>query len=168
MSYRSLPFVLTLLAGAVVLRAEDSKPPAPADPPYELKNRSAFIAPSEVPRAPFWPIGWVKRQAAAPNQPLAPEPVATTLDEKFFKVTSILLNTGTTPSLAVINQRAYSEGEFIRMPKTPGVAPVRVRVMRITDGAVTLQHADQVFIAQLQRPELLDKKPEELLLDPNR
>ena len=56
------------------------------------------------------------------------------LDGKAFRVTSILISTGATPSLAVINGRAYSEGEFVRMPRTPGTAPVRVRVQRINDG----------------------------------
>ena len=53
----------------------------------------------------------------------------------------------------MINGRAYAEGEFVRMPKIPGAAPTAfgLSVMRIADGTVTLQHADQ-----------------ELLLDPNR
>ena len=109
MSYRHLPFAIALLACATVLHAARPKPaadpateaPASADPaapvpPYELKNRSAFANPNDIPRAPFWPIGWVKRQAAGPAQPQLAEPVKTTIDEKSFKVTSILLsNTGT-------------------------------------------------------------------------
>jgi hypothetical protein len=163
---RHLPLIAVLLAGAPMLRADDAKPAAEPPPPYELKNRSTFAEPNEVPRVPFWPIGWVKRQASAPAQPQMAEPVKTTLDEKSFKVTSILLNTGT--ALAVINGRAYSEGEYVRMPKSAGAAPLRVRVQRIADGVVTLQHADQILTVPIQRPELLEKKPEELLLDPNR
>ena len=62
---------------------------AQAEAAFALKHRSEFNATGA--HNPFWPIGWVKRQAAAPQQVLA-EPVAKfTLDEKSFKVTSILL-----------------------------------------------------------------------------
>ncbi|MEI9892673.1 MAG: hypothetical protein WDN28_01830 [Chthoniobacter sp.] len=152
------------------------KPPAKSDAskgepvePYVLKNRSAFTNPDEVPRAPFWPIGWVKRvkgsPVAAAAQVQAPKVV---LDGRSFKVTSILIGSGTTPSLAVINGRAYSEGEFLRMPKAAGAAPVRIRVQRINDGNVVLQNADQTLVATLVRPELNAKRPEELLLDQDR
>jgi hypothetical protein len=90
------------------------------------------------------------------------------VDEKAFRVTSILIGSGTTPSLAVINGRAYSEGEFLRMPKGSPMPPVRIRVQRINDGNVILQNADQVLVASLVRPELSEKKAEELLLDPDR
>lgn len=149
---------------------------APADPaktesvpPYQLKNRSTFTVAPEISRAPFWPIGWVKRIVGAPVQAQEAAPVAKVLlDEKSFKVTSILLGTGTTPSLAVINGRAYSEGEFLRMPKGTMAAGVKVRVQRINDGQVVLQNADQVVVAPLQRPELSTKRAEEPLLDPDR
>jgi hypothetical protein len=138
-------------------------------PPYELKNRSAFAVTGEKSRPPFWPIGWVHRTANAPAQaqeaPAAPKIL---LDEKSFVLTSIMLGSGTTPSLALINKRAYSEGEFLRMPKTPGETPLRVRVMRITDGAVTLQSGAQTLIVPLQRMELSNKRAEEQYLDPDR
>ena len=126
---------------------------------YELKNRSSFVASATV-RPPFWPIGWVKREtgvatAAAPTSPKF------VLEEKGFTVSSILLGH---PSLAVINGRSYSEGEFLRMPKgTAG--PVRIRVQRITDGSVQLAAEGQMISVALRR-EVLDskKEPEELLL----
>lgn len=138
-------------------------------PPYELKKRSAFATSGEIARAPFWPIGWVKRKAGAPVQSAA-EVVEqkVVLDEKSFKVTSILLGSGTSPSLAVINGRAYSEGEFLRMPKGGTTPAVRVRVQRINDGHVILQNAAQTLVTTLQRPELSTKRPEEALLDPDR
>ncbi len=149
-------------------KAEASAKLEPA-PPYQLKNRSAFTVAANTSRAPFWPIGWAKRVVGAPVQvqevQVAPKVL---LDEKSFTLTSILLNTGTTPSLAVLNHRAYSEGEFVRMPKTPGVPPLRIRVQRITDGAVTLQNGTQTLIIPLQRLELSNKRPEEALLDPDR
>jgi len=167
MTPRFFAIAAALLIGAAALGAEDASKSAPV-PPYELKNHSSFAKPEEITRVPFWPIGWVKR---APGMAAAPAPVVEApkilLDGKSFRVTSILIGTGATPSLAVINGRAYSEGEFIRMPKTPGVAPVRVRVQRINDGTVILQNANQTLVASLVHPELNTRK-EEPLLDPDR
>jgi hypothetical protein len=167
MSLRYLPAFVALLSGAMTLRANDAKKDEVV-PPYELKNHSSFASASEINRVPFWPIGWVKRTAAATVSAPVPEAPKVTLDENSFHVTSILLGTGSTPSLAVINERAYSEGEYVRMPKTPGTQPIRVRVQRINDGTVILQHADQILVARLRRPTLEAKRPEELLLDPDR
>lgn len=152
--------------------AAPAKPDAPAkvEPvaPYELKNKSQFTATDPNARAPFWPIGWVKRKAGVVVQAAAPVAPKILVDEKAFKVTSILIGSGTTPSLAVINGRAYSEGEFLRMPKGSPTPPVRIRVQRINDGNVILQNADQILVASLARPELNEKRAEELLLDPDR
>ncbi len=172
MSRCFLPLAFALLAWPLAASAEDPKtqatpatPAPPPPPPYELKNRSAFGSPGTALRPPFWPIGWVHRDNASPMVAAIPVAVKVTLDQNYFKVTSILLGSGTTPSLAVINGRAYSEGEFVRMPKTPGTAPIRVRVQRINDGAVVLQHADQTMIAGLRREELPNKRDDEKLLD---
>ena len=163
--------------------AKDAKPALPKNnepvPPYELKNRSSFSNSAEASRAPFWPIGWVKRSKASTTAAVQPQVEApkVTLDAKSFKVTSILLGSGTTPSLAVINGRAYSEGEFIRAPRTPGAtgAPVapsapsaRVRVQHIADGTVILQNGEQTLTVPLTRPQLSNPKPEILLNDQDR
>jgi hypothetical protein len=165
MSHRYLPFAIVLVAWSAVARAGD--PPPQTVPPYELKNRSEFVTSTTNPRPPFWPIGWVHRDASSPIV-LAQPAVNVSLDVKFFKVTSILLGSGTTPSLAIINGRPYTEGEFVRMPKTQGAPPVRVRVLRINDGSVFLQHADHTMIAALKHDELQSRKPEELLIDQDR
>jgi hypothetical protein len=145
--------------------AEKTEPVAP----YELKNKSKFAAADPNARAPFWPIGWVKRKANGTQQTVAvPSAPKVLIDERAFKVTSILIGSGTTPSLAVVNGRAYSEGEFLRMPKGGPTPPVRIRVQRINDGSVTLQNADQPMVIPLLRPELSERKSEELLLDPDR
>ena len=133
---------------------------------YELKNRSSFTPVSEQARAPFWPIGWVKRKKGIVATETHAAPTAI-LEDKHFKVTSILLGS---PSLAVINGRAYSEGEFLRTPKAKAGdvatgAPARVRVQRIADGSVVLQHQDQTIIASLQRTPLAPHKAEEVLLE---
>jgi len=163
--------IATAKAGATADASAKPDPSAKQEPvpPYELKNHSAFAVPPDTSRAPFWPIGWVKHVVGAPVQVqevmVAPKVL---LDEKSFTLTSILVSSGTTPSLAVINHRAYSEGEFIRMPKTPGVPPLRIRVQRIIDGLVTLQNGSQTLNIPLQRMELNTKRPEELLLDADR
>jgi hypothetical protein len=164
-------FAAALLVSVSALHAEDAAPAkAENPPPYQLKKRSEFSGGAESTRAPFWPIGWVKRtaavQTAQPQQ--LPEAPRVQLDSKNFRVTSILLGAGATPSFAVINGRAYSEGEFLRMPKGGTTQPVRVRVQRINDGSVALQNANQTLVAPLIRPELSEKRPEELLLDPDR
>jgi hypothetical protein len=136
---------------------------APANlPPYVLKNRSKFNDPGELAHVPFWPVGWTKQKQGAVAVAVAAEP-----KDKSFRVTSILISSGTAPSLAVINGRAYGEGEFLRMPKGAG-ARARIRVQRIDDGTVTLQYEDQKIVTPLRRPELNQHKPEDEILDPNR
>jgi hypothetical protein len=169
MSYRLSCLALALSCSAFSLHAGEN---AKSVPPYSLKKRSTFTSVETEGRAPFWPIGWVKRGPASTATAPEQNTPRLQLDEKSFRVTSILLGAGTTPSLAVINGRAYSEGEFLRMPKstaTPATAAARIRVQRITDGSVILQHADQTLVASLVRPELSERKAEELLiLDPDR
>jgi hypothetical protein len=166
LSYLAAAFLLSV----ATFHGEDAAPAATAAvPPYELKNRSKFTNAAENARAPFWPIGWVKRKVGvtAPVDQVSAGP-RVQLDGKNFKVTSILLGSGSTPSLAVINGRAYSEGEFLRIPKGGAVPATRIRVQRINDGSVVLQNADQIVVASILRPELSNKKSEELVLDPDR
>ena len=180
---------LLTLAGSLVcaaaLHAEKAAPatadatPAKAEPPvepYQIKNRSSFACAGEGVRAPFWPIGWVHRKGVSSVVASIAAPKSV-LDAGAFRVTSILLGSGTAPSLAVINGRAYSEGEFLKTPRgTAAPAPVvagvpvpppvaRIRVQRISDGAVVLQREDQVVTVTMQRAELVTRKIEEPLLD---
>jgi hypothetical protein len=150
----------TAAAGATAAPAATPVPP----PPYELKNKSSFTISATNPRPPFWPIGWVHRDASSPIVQRA-APVLSTIDEHFFRLTSILIGNGTTASLAVINGRAYSEGEFVRMPRTPGAPPTRVKVQRIADGSVTLVHGTETMQVPLRREELLVRHGDEKLLD---
>jgi serine/threonine protein kinase len=76
-----------------------------------------------------------------------------TLEEKNFRVTSIILSNGTSPTLAVINGRAYAEGEFLRVPKD-SVSSLRIRVNRIYANNVVLEHDNQKVVVPLRRPEL--------------
>ena len=183
---------LLILAGSLLCTAAlhaENPAPAKAEPaaakaeqapePYQLKNRSSFACAGEGTRAPFWPIGWVHRKGVSSVVASVAAPKAV-LDEKSFRVTSILLGSGATPSLAVINGRAYSEGEFLKMPRgtavaapaAPGTpaapAAARIRVQRISDGSVGLQRADEMVTVFMQRQELAQKKAEEPLLDDER
>jgi hypothetical protein len=110
-------------------------------PPYALKRRSVCEL-SEGARSPFLPVGWT-RPTVASLAP-APAPVAA-FSEKEFVLTSILLGT---PSLAVLNGRAYSEREFLRLPKELH-GRGRVQLLEIADGMVVLKAgAQQLTIAQ--------------------
>jgi hypothetical protein len=129
---------------------------------YKLKNKSSFT-PIPGARPPFWPIGWVKRKGSAPVE-LASSGPKFSFDGKNFVVTSILLGP---PALAVVNGRAYEEGQFLRTPRNAGVrssAP-RVRVHRIADGQIWLQCEEQIINIALKRPELSERKPEQELLN---
>ena len=173
-----------LLAKVETAPAKPDAAPAKAEPapePYQLKNRSSFAATAEGARAPFWPIGWVHRKGVS-SVVAAQAPAKSALDAANFRVTSILLGSGPTPSLAVINGRAYSEGEFLKMPRgsapaapapvangAPAVpVPPRIRVQRIVDGSVVLQREDQSVTVTMQRQELMQKKADERLLDEDR
>ena len=128
---------------------------------FDLQKKSTFTLAADR-RAPFWPIGWVKRANQGPTEVTRQAPKAK-LNENAFAVTSIMLGN---PSLAVINARAYSEGEFIRMPK--GSAPMKIRVVQIGDGTVSLSYENQSFTVALKRPELAEHKVDEELLSQDR
>ncbi len=160
---------LTTIAVAALLPfAVLAEEPAPKTPGYELKNRSSFTAADDT-RAPFWPIGWSRRVTQAPPTAAAPAVVKSTIDPNHYKITSILLGS---PSLAVINGRAYEEGEYLKTPRSKDaapagqVAPLRIRVQQITDSAVILQHAEQMVTVPFSRPGLAAKGPaRDLLLE---
>jgi hypothetical protein len=147
---------------AAAAATPEPTPALPPPPPYELKNKSVFTISSTNPRPPFWPIGWVHREGAVI---VREAPTSTAIDEHFFRLTSILIGNGTTQSLAVINSRSYSEGEFVRMPHAPGTPPIRVKVLRINDGSVTLERAGQTMQIPLRREELTIRHGDEKLLD---
>ena len=168
MTSRFLSFTAAVLSAAAV-HAGDAAAPAPVQP-YQLQRKSVFTATAEDQRAPFWPIGWVKQKGAAPKTTLSVVP-RVKLDESSFKVTSILLGN---PSLAIINGRTYSEGEFLRQPRAAGGAATvatsplpaggRIRVYRIDESGVTLQYLEQLLTVTIKQPKLSDKRADEELL----
>jgi hypothetical protein len=154
MSPRFTILAVLLLGGS--LRAADSEAPLAG---YHLKNRSAFSAANQ-PRPPFWPIGWVHHDKATPQEVAE---VKADIDAQMFSVSSILLGQ---PSLAVINGRAYSEGDLLHAPRAgskdgpKGAWPTnaRVRVQKIQDGSVTFISGTQTLTVPLRRPELNEHK----------
>lgn len=156
-----LTSLLALSTGAL-FAAEPAAPNAG----YTSKKRSSFAIPDSG-RAPFWPIGWTpQREARAEAAPKV------ALDPAMFSVTSILLGN---PSMAVINGRAYGEGETLRMPRlakgeavaTKADSPrmtlppgIRIHVQRIMDGRVVLQANAETVTVPLRRPELSERKPD--------
>lgn len=167
MSRLHLLSLAALASGVLILpsRAQEAGQEVPAAR-YQLKNRSSFAA-KDTGRAPFWPIGHVKRSRNA-EAPVAAAP-ATQLEPEMFSVTSILMGN---PSLAVINGRAYGEGEYLRMARAAaGAKPakvaaldtrIRVRVVRIMDGQVALQSLDgQSLVVPLRRQEVNVPSPSE-------
>jgi hypothetical protein len=174
------PFIFALAVSLFPLpavHAADADPGKDEPAPYKLKRRSSFTPPTADARAPFWPIGWVPKKTMIASTPAAQAAAPTPLlDEKAFRVTSILLGAGTAPSLAVINGRAYGEGEFVKVPRgsvAPAVAGkpaapavARIRVQRISDGSVVLQCAEQAITISMQRQELALRKVQEEQLIP--
>jgi hypothetical protein len=161
--------LLVLVAcGAAPFAVAESETPVEPVGLYQLKSRSTFAA-EESARSPFWPIGHVKRLKAA-DVTISTVPTEGPISPEMFNVTSIALGN---PSLAIINGRAYGEGEIIRMGRGPQASAaaqkVRIRVTRIVDGHVTLQSAQgESLTIPLRRPELTERKaddPAELLLE---
>ena len=150
-------FLGSLNAGDLKL-TPDAKPQADVGT-YTLQKRSSFNLRSDH-RTPFWPIGWVKREKGSHAE--ITHAAKPKIDQSAFNVTSILVGN---PSLAVVNGRAYSEGELIKMPK--GSAPMKVRVEQVADGSVTLQYEDQRMVVAMRRAELPERGalPEQLLDD---
>ena len=124
---------------ATVGEAKPVSPPEEARPPSSEKPTGGRLATDHRDSTPA-------AVAAAPDR---------TFEEMSFQVTSILVSNGTTPALAVINGRAYGEGEFVRNPKGFGF---RIRVKQINDGNVVLAHDNQSVVVPLQRPELSQNK----------
>jgi len=163
------PAARLLLLLAIVpafAQAGDAKLPVE---PYVLKNRSSFTALSDEHRAPFWPIGWTKRRPMSMTSAPVPtmEQPKVVFDARGIKLTSILLGS---PSLAIINGRSYSEGDYLRQPKpaTAAGAAARIRIYRINDGSVVLQNQNELVTIALQRPELVQRGGVEELLTEDR
>ncbi len=96
---------------------------------YRAKTKSSFTRP-EKGRNPFWPIGFVPRpKSATTDAQLLRIPV------EQYKVTSIIVDN---PSIAVINGKDYTRGQFLELSTPTGVA--KLLITNIEDGFVTVQY----------------------------
>ncbi len=141
-----------LFAAAVVAASADEPSPLAG---YHLKNKS--VATVEPGRPPFWPIGYTHHDKGK----FAEVKEEVTLDPKMFSVTSILAGH---PSLAVINGRAYGEGDFLKVGKKLGVT-AKILVQKIEDGRVMLLCEKQSVSISLKRPEFGEHKGQKTLDD---
>jgi hypothetical protein len=124
----------------------------------KIKNHSEYKL-GKVSRNPFWDIGWQKpgvvatdvkaktNIVVAPTPP--PAPVITPQD---FNVTSI--STGQV-SLAVVNGKAYAEGDLI--PVTTPQGRINVQVFYIRDGEVAFRYQNKTVVSPLKRHESLTR-----------
>jgi hypothetical protein len=96
---------------------------------YRAHTKSTFVLP-EKGRNPFWPIGYIPRVKTAVN-----EEQLLRIPVEQYKVTTIILDT---PSIAVINGKDYTRGQFLPLSTTTGT--VKLLITNIEDGVVTVQY----------------------------
>ncbi|MEO7932277.1 MAG: hypothetical protein ABIT76_03865 [Chthoniobacterales bacterium] len=142
---------ICLLALVTVAGAQEVPPPKPSAPvvsepahvfpaaatpaatpvvnQYRAHTKSTFVPP-EKGRNPFWPIGFTPRAKTAVN-----EEQLLRIPIEQYKVTSIILDT---PSIAVINGKDYTRGQFLPLATTTGT--VKLLITNIEDGVVTVQY----------------------------
>jgi len=112
----------------------------------KLKNHSAFN--SIDGRNPFWPVGYTPGTAiAGPQKAAVARPMMTPED---FVLTSISSFGGT--RMATVCGKAVAEGDLVKV--NLGGQPVKVQVVRVSDGSVVLRYAGQEVTVVLKRPEL--------------
>jgi hypothetical protein len=135
----STTFALILLGSASLASAQSAAE-------LNIKSRSSFSLPATT-RNPFWPVGWTKPSAVpvGPQVATPQAPVQTVIRPDDFVVSSISIGA---LSLAVINRKAYSEGEIIPIPGAPAGKP-GAQVYSIRDGEVLLRYKEQVIKAKI-------------------
>lgn len=100
---------------------------------YHARTKSSFIMP-EKGRNPFWPIGFIPRQkSTVSEEQLLRIPI------EQYKVTTIILDT---PSIAVINGKDYTRGQFLNLATATGT--IKLLITNIEDGFVTVQYKSLV------------------------
>lgn len=139
----------------------------PVGETYRLNTRSVFAA-AEDARSPFWPIGWSPSKGAAPSLLVVPR---VDLDLTKFVLTSTMLGS---PAIAVINGRAYTEGETLKGARAalkmtvappPGTPYPKIRVQRIVDGSVMLECQGKLISLAMNRPTFGPRKVEAVVAE---
>lgn len=115
--------------------------------PVKVAYRSSFS--DEGLRNPFWPIGWQKTD---PTPQIATQGPALPISPDLFNVSSISISSS---PLAVINGRSYGEGEVI--DAIYNGQRIKILVVRITDGDVTLQYMNRKFVVSQRRLDMTPK-----------
>ena len=112
----------------------------------QIHNRSSFN--SIEGRNPFWPVGYAPGAVIVnPGQTSAPKSLIKAED---FSLTSITSFQGI--RMATVCGKSVAEGDLVKV--SLGGQPVRVQVVRVTDGSVVLRYAGQEVTVVLKRPEL--------------
>jgi len=124
-----------------------------------VSKRSTYEVGTER-RDPFVPIGW-QRPASEPPPIVKGAPVVVTTESyirpEAFVVSSISVDR---LPLAVINGKAYGEGDSL--PFVAGDKKIKLLVYSIRDGAVTLRYNDYKVTCPIriwQKPPEAGKKP---------
>lgn len=125
--------------------------------PYELKKKSEFSF-EKTARAPFWPIGWQRPDAevkgATPTVAVVVK--APVIPPGTFKITSVMIGP---PSIAVINGRAFEEGEYVKL--SIGDQKHRVLIRQIIPEGVWFELNKKMTFEYLYRePEPEFNKPD--------
>jgi hypothetical protein len=136
--------ILIALTCAGLRASADDDAPAPG---YHTKIRSSFSAP-DVTRDPFWPVGFVKPAASGPVAAVIAEQPVPELRADGFNVSSILIVAN--QRLAVINGKAYAQGETVAMIGNS----FAVQVAAIQDGGIVLQCKNRQVTVPLRRESL--------------
>ena len=123
---------------------------------FKVKNLSAFnVAGSS--RNPFWPIGYVPGipGSQTPNSQAQQAPKAA-LKAEDFTLTSISSFQGA--RMAMVSGKSVIEGQLVNLNVSG--QRMKVQIVSITDGAVTLRCMGQEITVSQKRPELqLMSKP---------
>jgi hypothetical protein len=133
-----LTISLLTVASLMGARAEQT---APATPPVDLKNKSAFTMDGSN-RDPFWPIGWKPVAKANASDHTGPE-----IPPSAFLVSSITLDKG--GRFAIINGKAMQAGQQFGLQL--GSQTYQLTVKAIEDGRVILLRRDEEIIVPLRR-----------------
>jgi len=157
---RALCLALTLAVWSPAARGADGKaapvkkvvPTGPSTNVMALLNapvpQSAFADGGKEIKDPFFPRSIRLRVAPPPTNTTQP----TVISSSIFSLKGISFSTNGTDSLALINNRTLAEGESSIITLDSG-RKVKVKVVRIKEGSVTIQAEDQSETIELFPPQ---------------
>lgn len=133
-------FSFSFVAGLLLTQSFAEELPASKTAPIPQFPRPSYFMPQKIARDPFAPIQYgvvidkklpllIAKEGSKGERGLA----------DFFDLSTISLGR---LSIAVINKRAFAEGEYFHF-KQPDNVPITVRVVQIRDGEVELEASGQ-------------------------